>query len=374
MSRDSIRRAFGRLLALAVLAAPAVAAASEAAGEAAGNPWYDLIMKFVNFAILVGMLFYFLRKPVTPGAGRPPRHRQARARGGPQGQGDTRRRSTGSTARGGEPGGGDPPHPGGLPGRGGASEGPDRRRGARRRAESIRAHAEAAGANEVKRATGRASRRGGAARGGARRAAAGQGLHRQRPGTRRQAHHRRTSRGSIDSHPHCPALHQGPVRTGPGSRADHGSRGADSRPSDGVLSEQEDLRTALLSPVLTRTAKAEVLEALLGAAAFDPLVANFLRVLLEARKLRYLGDVLGAYRDMVDDAERPGPRRGRDPAGPEASEVARPDRGPGQGARQGSGARGPGQDPVPARRRGGPGGQPGVRRKPSHPARAIKEI
>ena len=71
----------------------------------------------------------------------------------------------------------------------------------------------------------------------------------------------------------------------------------------GVLAEQEDLRTALLSPVLTRTAKAEVLEALLGAATFDPLVANFLRVLLEARKLRYLGDVLDAYRDMVDEAE-----------------------------------------------------------------------
>ncbi len=67
MSRDSIRRTLGRLVALVVVLAPVVAAASEAAGEAGGNPWYDLIMKFVNFAILVGMLFYFLRKPVTQG-------------------------------------------------------------------------------------------------------------------------------------------------------------------------------------------------------------------------------------------------------------------------------------------------------------------
>lgn len=70
----------------------------------------------------------------------------------------------------------------------------------------------------------------------------------------------------------------------------------------GALSSQEALRTALFSPVLTRAAKGEVLEALVGAAAFDPLVANFLRVLLEARKLRYLDDVIGAYRAMADEA------------------------------------------------------------------------
>lgn len=41
---------------------PALALASE---EAGGNPWYDLVMKFVNFGILAGILFYFLRKPVS---------------------------------------------------------------------------------------------------------------------------------------------------------------------------------------------------------------------------------------------------------------------------------------------------------------------
>ena len=70
-----------------------------------------------------------------------------------------------------------------------------------------------------------------------------------------------------------------------------------------ALAAQEDLRTALLSPVLTRSAKTEVLEAVLGGAPFDPLVANFLRVLLEARKLPYLSDVMRTFSAMRDDAE-----------------------------------------------------------------------
>ncbi len=70
-----------------------------------------------------------------------------------------------------------------------------------------------------------------------------------------------------------------------------------------ALTAQEDLRTALLSPVLTRSAKAEVLEAVLGGAPFEPLVANFLRVLLEARKLPYLPDVMRTFSAMRDDAE-----------------------------------------------------------------------
>lgn len=45
-----------------LLALPALASA--AAGGSGRDPWTDLGLKFVNFAILVGMLFYFLRKPV----------------------------------------------------------------------------------------------------------------------------------------------------------------------------------------------------------------------------------------------------------------------------------------------------------------------
>lgn len=69
---------------------------------------------------------------------------------------------------------------------------------------------------------------------------------------------------------------------------------------DEVIGAEEDLRTALLSPVLPRKGKAEVVETFLDAAQVDPLVGNFLRVLLEARKLPYLGDMVAAYAAMAD--------------------------------------------------------------------------
>lgn len=70
-----------------------------------------------------------------------------------------------------------------------------------------------------------------------------------------------------------------------------------------ALATQEELRTALLSPVLPRPAKAEVLDAVLAEAGLDPLCANFLRVLLAARKLTQLDDVLRAFSALRDDAE-----------------------------------------------------------------------
>ncbi|MFU8855397.1 MAG: ATP synthase F0 subunit B [Deferrisomatales bacterium] len=57
------RRALTLLLTLGALLAPAVLwAAAEGTGR---PPLYDLTMKFVNFGILVGLLYYFLRKPIT---------------------------------------------------------------------------------------------------------------------------------------------------------------------------------------------------------------------------------------------------------------------------------------------------------------------
>lgn len=70
-----------------------------------------------------------------------------------------------------------------------------------------------------------------------------------------------------------------------------------------ALTSQEDLRSALLSPVLPRAAKAEVLDAVLASADFDPLSANFLRVLLAARKLPQLDDVIRGFAALQDEAE-----------------------------------------------------------------------
>jgi len=52
-------RAF--LLLLGLLVVPAVA---PAASEATGIPWWEIFKQAVNFGILVGVLVYFLRKPV----------------------------------------------------------------------------------------------------------------------------------------------------------------------------------------------------------------------------------------------------------------------------------------------------------------------
>ena len=52
------------ILLLGFLFAPAVAPAASEAGAAAGIPWWEIFKQAVNFSILVGVLVYFLRKPV----------------------------------------------------------------------------------------------------------------------------------------------------------------------------------------------------------------------------------------------------------------------------------------------------------------------
>lgn len=55
-----------RLLPLAFLAAASAAAAAEGApGHGEGIPWGDVFKQAVNFAILVGALVYFLKKPIS---------------------------------------------------------------------------------------------------------------------------------------------------------------------------------------------------------------------------------------------------------------------------------------------------------------------
>ncbi|MDH3237531.1 MAG: ATP synthase F0 subunit B [Deltaproteobacteria bacterium] len=53
------------LLLLGFLVAPDVAHAASEAGAAAGIPWWEIFKQVVNFSILVGVLVYFLRKPVS---------------------------------------------------------------------------------------------------------------------------------------------------------------------------------------------------------------------------------------------------------------------------------------------------------------------
>jgi F-type H+-transporting ATPase subunit b len=61
----SKKQAFKQLfLALAVTSLPVLAHAS-GGGEGGGGGVYDLVMRIINFAILVGVLLYFIRKPAV---------------------------------------------------------------------------------------------------------------------------------------------------------------------------------------------------------------------------------------------------------------------------------------------------------------------
>ena len=60
--RRSGRSLWGQFFVGLSLLLPGVALAAEGAGS---SPVYDLLLKFVNFGILAGILFYFLRKPVS---------------------------------------------------------------------------------------------------------------------------------------------------------------------------------------------------------------------------------------------------------------------------------------------------------------------
>ena len=53
------------LLVLVLLAASRVAVAAQEAGAHAGIPWWEIFKQAVNFGILVGLLVYFLRKPIS---------------------------------------------------------------------------------------------------------------------------------------------------------------------------------------------------------------------------------------------------------------------------------------------------------------------
>lgn len=71
---------------------------------------------------------------------------------------------------------------------------------------------------------------------------------------------------------------------------------------ESLLSFDPSLRDALMSPVLTRDAKSHILDTLVEASGIDPLLGDFLRILLDARKLPLVPDVVAAYRELADQA------------------------------------------------------------------------
>lgn len=66
--RALAKRTWSGFVVVAVVLAPAVLLAAEEGGEpGAGDPWMNLILKFVNFGVLAGGLYFILRKTVAQG-------------------------------------------------------------------------------------------------------------------------------------------------------------------------------------------------------------------------------------------------------------------------------------------------------------------
>jgi F-type H+-transporting ATPase subunit delta len=77
--------------------------------------------------------------------------------------------------------------------------------------------------------------------------------------------------------------------------------GADLQGLSDIIQAEETLRTALLSPLLSRSARAQVMSAVLEAAQPQAIVTNFLQVLLDARKLPCLPDIVAEYNRLADE-------------------------------------------------------------------------
>jgi len=69
-----------------------------------------------------------------------------------------------------------------------------------------------------------------------------------------------------------------------------------------VLREQKSLSEFLANPVFEQPDKKAVLEAVMQKVDLSPLTANFLRLLVDKRRIGLLSDIEASYRDLMDDA------------------------------------------------------------------------
>lgn len=71
---------------------------------------------------------------------------------------------------------------------------------------------------------------------------------------------------------------------------------------DSLFATSAEVRNGLTSVVTTHASKAELLTAIIEAAGLDPMVSNFLKVLLDARKMPVLPQVAEEYAALADEA------------------------------------------------------------------------
>jgi F-type H+-transporting ATPase subunit delta len=69
-----------------------------------------------------------------------------------------------------------------------------------------------------------------------------------------------------------------------------------------VLKENKNLSEFLANPVFDQPDKKAVLEAVLEKIRISPMTANFLKLLVDKRRIGILSDIEGSYRELMDDA------------------------------------------------------------------------
>ena len=69
-----------------------------------------------------------------------------------------------------------------------------------------------------------------------------------------------------------------------------------------LLKESKSLGEFMANPIFARSNKKIVVEALLAKLDVSPLTANFLKLLVDKRRIGILSDIEGCYRDLVDNA------------------------------------------------------------------------
>ena len=69
-----------------------------------------------------------------------------------------------------------------------------------------------------------------------------------------------------------------------------------------ILKENKSLNEFLANPIFARSDKKAVVETLLQKAGISPLTADFVKLLVEKRRIGILSDIEGCYRELMDDA------------------------------------------------------------------------
>lgn len=69
-----------------------------------------------------------------------------------------------------------------------------------------------------------------------------------------------------------------------------------------ILQENESLGDFLANPIFAQPDKKAVVESILERISVSPLTANFLKLLVDKRRIGILSDIEGCYRDLMDNA------------------------------------------------------------------------